>query len=103
MGPRVMILYRSWYFEGRSISSFLFGQGAFGRIELADMSTAEKQSKKDKYETFEDFDEALITHGYATLFAVAAPWVSVATLFGVFLEIWIDKRSLTGTKQRPLP
>jgi hypothetical protein len=96
LAPRLALLYRSWYFEGKNIFSDR-------RVELADMSNAEKQAKKDTYNSFDDFDEALISHGYCTLFAVAAPWVCAATLFGVFLEVYIDKRSLLETKQRSMP
>jgi len=101
--PRVKMMYRSWYFGGRSILSLITGPASFGRIELAALSGAENQAKMEKYNTFDDFDEALVTHGYATLFAVAAPWVCGATLFATLLETYIDKKSLTETKQRTFP
>ncbi|CAE8658819.1 unnamed protein product, partial [Polarella glacialis] len=67
------------------------------------MSTGEQQAKKEKYSNFENFDEMLITHGFATLFAVGSPWVCAATLLAVFVEIWVDMKSLLENRQRPMP
>jgi len=73
------------------------------RLEQADMSPGELQSKREAYDPFMDFDETLITHGYATLFAVSAPWVVTATLFWIMIETVLDVKNLTETTQRPLP
>lgn len=67
------------------------------------MSELEKQAKKETYSNFGNFDEMLITHGFATLFAVTSPWVCTATLLSVFLEIWIDTKGLLENRQRPIP
>mmetsp|Transcript_38893 Transcript_38893/g.91588 ORF Transcript_38893/g.91588 Transcript_38893/m.91588 type:complete len:764 (-) Transcript_38893:166-2457(-) len=69
----------------------------------AELSGVEQQAKKERYNAFSDFDETLVTHGYATLFAVAAPWVCIAVCFGVMLEIFLDMRRLTSIMQRPMP
>jgi hypothetical protein len=76
---------------------------AHSRLELADMSLAEQQSKREPYDPFQDFDETLITHGYATLFSVTSPWVCTATLMWIIGETILDVRGLTETTQRPLP
>eukprot|EP00971_Amphidinium_carterae_P017222 339841-Amphidinium_carterae.1 len=68
----------------------------------AEFSTVERQSKKERYNAFADFDETLVTHGYATLFAVASPWVCMAVCCGTVLEIFLDMRRLTGIMQRPM-
>jgi len=73
------------------------------RLEQADMSQPEVQSKREPYDPFLDFDETLITHGYATLFAVTSPWVITATLLWIMVETVIDMRNLTENTQRPLP
>lgn len=73
------------------------------KIELADMSNAEKEGKRETYTSFTDFDETLITHGYATLFVVACPWVCFATLVATIIEMWVDMNKIIKLKQRPLP
>jgi len=98
--PRLKVLYRQWYMQGKNFFSFLQGHNI---LELADMSAAEKESKQEPYSSFEDFDENLITHGYTTLFAVASPWVCAATLVGVIVEVLVDSNKLTSNKQRPMP
>jgi hypothetical protein len=73
------------------------------RLELADMSAAEQQAKRQPYDPFQDFDEILITHGYATLFSVTAPWCCSAALLWIFFLTWLDVKGLTEHTQRPLP
>jgi len=73
------------------------------RIEMADMSSAEKQSKKEPYSAFNDFDETLITHGYGTLFVVTSPWICSAVLIWTVCEIVLDMKGLTQNRQRCLP
>jgi anoctamin-5 len=98
--PRFSYMYRAYLLEGQSLMSVLAGRS---RIHVADMSKAEKQSRDDKFESFGEFDQVLVTHGYATLFAVSSPWVCAATLFACLFGIWLDKTKLLETKQRPLP
>jgi hypothetical protein len=98
--PRFAYMYRSYLLEGQSLMNVIAGRS---RLEVADMSKAEKQSRDDKFESFGEFDQVLVTHGYATLFAVSSPWVCAATLFACVLGIWLDKTKLLTTKQRPLP
>eukprot|EP00928_Gymnodinium_smaydae_P015754 TRINITY_DN15837_c0_g1_i3.p1 TRINITY_DN15837_c0_g1~~TRINITY_DN15837_c0_g1_i3.p1 ORF type:complete len:743 (+),score=131.61 TRINITY_DN15837_c0_g1_i3:90-2318(+) len=100
MLPRVKHLWRTWNLNGKTVWEYVRGRS---RMELADMSQPEQQAKKDPYESFADFDETLISHGYATLFAVSSPWVCFATLVGTIIEIFIDLRSVTDLKQRALP
>merc|ERR1712187_894444 len=73
------------------------------RLELADLSSAEQQAKKDLYDKGADFSELLITHGYSTLFAVTAPWVCAVNLLGILLELYIDTKNLCDMRQRPVP
>merc|ERR1719487_2844548 len=82
MRPRLGYMYRTWIIEGRSLMHAI-AKGS--HLELADMSKAEKQSRDDKFESFGEFDQVLITHGYATLFAVSSPWVCAATLLACML------------------
>lgn len=76
---------------------------SYDKLELADMSAPEIQAKKEPYESFTDFDETLISHGYATLFAVCAPWVMTLTLIWVVVETVIDVKGLTEVRKRPRP
>merc|ERR1719183_119230 len=73
------------------------------RLEQADMSAAEMQARREPYDPFVDFDETLITHGYATLFAVSSPWVCTATLLWIMGSTILDVKNLIETTQRPLP
>jgi len=73
------------------------------RLEQADMSQAEQEAKREPYDPFTDFDETLVTHGYATLFAVTSPWVTFATLIWIMVETLLDVKNLTENTQRPLP
>jgi len=79
---------------------FLHGQGI---KELTEMSPTEMQARRAKYGNFENFDEVLIMHGYATIFAVSSPWVTAATFIAIVVEIWVDMRSLLVDRQRPMP
>jgi hypothetical protein len=67
------------------------------------MSAAEKESRREPYDPFQDFDELLITHGYATLFSVTAPWCCSAALIWIFVLTKLDVKGLTEHTQRPLP
>lgn len=97
--PKVRLWFRTMYYDNVSLLSLSHGQ----TLELADMSPAEQQAKKEKHRNFQQFDEMLLTHGFATLFAVTSPWVCTATLLAVIVEIWIDMKSLLDSRQRPFP
>uniref|UniRef100_A0A6T8VTH0 Anoctamin transmembrane domain-containing protein n=1 Tax=Noctiluca scintillans TaxID=2966 RepID=A0A6T8VTH0_NOCSC len=71
--------------------------------ELADMSAAERQFLFEKPSVFQDFDERLITHGYATLFAVTSPWVPFAVLLAAGVTLVFDVHALTSMRRRPMP
>mmetsp|Transcript_41713 Transcript_41713/g.108023 ORF Transcript_41713/g.108023 Transcript_41713/m.108023 type:complete len:756 (+) Transcript_41713:99-2366(+) len=97
--PTLKLWWRSCC-DGRSIVAML---GDHTLLELADMSAAEQQSKKEHHSLFNDFDEILITHGFGTLFAVTSKWVCLATLISILLEINVDRKNLLLHKQRPVP
>lgn len=95
--PKIVLMYRSWAEQGhpcmllRSTSHY------------ADMSPAEEQAKKEAYSEFEDFDEALIQHGYATLFVVTTPWALVVFFFATMFEIYLDSQKVLKLYRRPVP
>merc|ERR1719331_2097966 len=70
---------------------------------MADMSSAEKQSKKEDYDLYEDMDEILLLYGYSTLFIVAAPWVPMLCLISCILECFLDQKKLILLYRRPIP
>jgi len=98
--PRLIQWWRSWYLEKNYCLSYCHGHTL---LELADMSGAEQQAKKEPYDALTNFDETLITHGYATLFAVTSPWVLSAIFVGTVIEIFVDMKSLCESRQRPIP
>jgi len=98
--PKFALWYRSCYNDQSFLTTFFHGNQ---RLELADLSKAEQESKRMPYDKGADFSEILITHGYSTLFAVTAPWVCAANLVGVLLEIYVDMTSLVENRQRPVP
>jgi len=101
LGPKLRMMYRNARVESRMIWHNLFNPS--NRLEAADMSPAELQSKREPYDPFMDFDEVLITHGYATLFAVSSPWVVTATLMWIIVQTILNVKNLTENTQRPLP
>jgi anoctamin-10 len=74
-----------------------------GKIELADLSSAEIECTKEPYTALSDFDEVLISHGYASFFAVTTPWVCAATMIWAVCEILLDTRTLARGMRRPFP
>jgi len=86
--------------EGRSFHTGLFSNPM---TIMPDMSSAEKQAKKDDYDLFEDMDEILILYGYSTLFVVACPWVPMLCLFSCILECFLDQKKLILLFRRPMP
>jgi hypothetical protein len=98
--PKIALWFRSVYGNGKSCQAYMHGHSF---LELADMSQAEMQAKKPKYDCFADSDETLINHGFATLFAVVSPWVCAATLLVTLSEIYLDMFGLIESRQRPMP
>lgn len=70
---------------------------------MPDVSNAEKQSKREDFDVYEDMDEVLILYGYTTLFVVACPWAPLVTLISVVLECFIDQKKLVLLYRRPFP
>lgn len=99
--PRLKTIYRTFKVEGQVFMDNC--TGGHNKLELADLSSAEMQSKLENYDAFADFDEMLITHGYAHFFAVSAPWVCAATLLWAMCELLLDMKGLTGHRKRPFP
>jgi len=99
--PKLCVWRRTLWSESYALRYNLFNPS--NRLEQADMSQAEMQARREPYDPFVDFDETLITHGYATLFAVSSPWVCTATLLWIMGKTVLDVKNLTETTQRPLP
>jgi len=99
--PKFLAWWRGFRTEGvvRLRNTFR----AHNSLELADMSQGEMESKMEVYDAFSDFDETLITHGFATFMAVTSPWVMIAVLLWVVFEILLDSKGLTENRKRPLP
>lgn len=92
-----------WYrrvSEGRQFNTGLFSNPL---TLMPDMSHAEKQSKKEDYDLYEDMDEILILYGYSSLFVVACPWVPMLCLFSCVLECFLDQKKLVLLFRRPMP
>jgi hypothetical protein len=100
ISPRLLAFCRG-FSEKRK--TYLHNLSHYDKLEMAEMSSAEKQAKKESYESFSEFDDTLIAHGYASLFAVASPWVCAATLVWVLVESWLDVKGIAETRRRPLP
>lgn len=73
------------------------------KVELADMSSAEKQYRRDNFNSFEEYDEVLVLHGYVVLFSVASPWVALLIVVSIVAEIIVDSKVLVGSSQRTKP
>jgi len=99
--PKFLAWWRAFRTEGSVRIKNTFN--AHRSLELADMSQAEQESKKENYDVFHDMDETCITHGYATLMGVTSPWVLAAVLLWVVLEICLDSKGLTADRKRSLP
>jgi len=99
--PKLKMWFRIAKSDAYAMRYNLFNPSS--RLEQADMSAAEMQARREPYDPFLDFDETLITHGFATLFAVSSPWVCTATLLWIMAQIVLDVKNLTETTQRPLP
>merc|ERR1712014_130660 len=86
--------------EGRSFNTSIFTNPL---TDMPGMSSAEKQSKKETFDLFEDADEILINYGYTVLFVVAAPWVPLVALIMNLVEGFLDQKKLVMLYRRPLP
>lgn len=97
--PYCTMAYRN-YMEGRQFHTSMFTNPL---TVMPDLSTAEKQSKKEDYDLYEDMDEVLILYGYTTLFVVACPWVPFLALLSSLLECFLDHKKLILLYRRPWP
>lgn len=100
LGTPYFIAWYRQYTEGRQFSAPLFTNPA---TVMQDMSTAEKQSKMEEYDVYDDMDEILVLFGYCTLFVVAGPWVPVIALVSTVLECFLDSKKLIYLQRRPWP
>merc|ERR1719271_1400577 len=97
--PYLFMWYRN-FTEGRTFHTSLFTNPL---TVMPDLSSAEKQSKKDDYDLYEDMDEILILYGYATLFVVACPWVPFLAFFSSLLKSFLNEKKLVLLHRRPFP
>lgn len=99
--PYLYMWYRKWS-EGRQFQSF--GNLFSGALTvMPNLSNAEKQCKKERYDIFADMDEILILYGYTTLFISACPWVPLLAWVGGVLECFLDQKKLVLLYRRPMP
>jgi hypothetical protein len=94
-----------WYRKVREGRQFQMHAGIFKNplTVMADMSSCEKQSKKEDYDLYEDMDEILILYGYSVLFVVAAPWVPMLCIISCGVECFLDQKKLVLLYRRPMP
>eukprot|EP00747_Dinoflagellata_sp_TGD_P028380 gnl/TRDRNA2_/TRDRNA2_133232_c0_seq1.p1 gnl/TRDRNA2_/TRDRNA2_133232_c0~~gnl/TRDRNA2_/TRDRNA2_133232_c0_seq1.p1 ORF type:complete len:313 (-),score=72.66 gnl/TRDRNA2_/TRDRNA2_133232_c0_seq1:254-1192(-) len=97
--PYLYMWYRN-FTERRQFHSSIFSNPL---TVMPDMSSAEKQSKREEYDLFDDFDEILILYGYTTLFISACPWVPFVALICCVLECFLDHWKLVFLHKRPMP
>jgi hypothetical protein len=100
LGMPYFIMWYRRITEGRQFNTGLFTNPL---TVMPDMSSAEKQSKKQEYDLYEDMDEILMLYGYSTLFIVACPWVPMLTLISCILECFLDQKKLVLLYRRPMP
>lgn len=67
------------------------------------LTAMETQATLDSFSAFEEFEEFMISHGLATLFAATSPWVCFVWLLGAILEMKVDRDNLLQSSQRPIP
>mmetsp|Transcript_67035 Transcript_67035/g.169851 ORF Transcript_67035/g.169851 Transcript_67035/m.169851 type:complete len:744 (-) Transcript_67035:130-2361(-) len=97
--PYLLMAYRNFK-ERRTFHMSLFANPL---TIMPDLSSAEKQSKKEDYDVYEDMDEVLVLYGYTTLFVVACPWVPLVALLSSILECFLDQKKLVFLYRRPFP
>lgn len=100
-GPYAMMWYRRMTEE----SAFNFDATLFTNpmTIMPDLSSPEKQSKKEDYDVYTDMDEVLILYGYSVLFVVACPWVPLIAIISLVLECFLDQKKLVLLYRRPFP
>lgn len=98
--PCLKMSYKSWA-EGRQFhSANPFVNPA---TVMPDLTSAEKQAKKEEVDIFSEMDEILVQYGYTTLFVVAAPWVPLLSLIAMIFECFLDSTKLLLLYRRPFP
>ncbi|CAK9069921.1 unnamed protein product [Durusdinium trenchii] len=100
-GPYAVMMYRRMTEE----SAFNFDATLFTNpmTIMPDLSSPEKQSKKEDYDVYQDMDEVLILYGYTVLFVVACPWIPLIALISLVLECFLDQKKLVLLYRRPFP
>jgi hypothetical protein len=71
--------------------------------QIFDMSSVERQAKREKFDMFENLDEVVCTYGLTVLFWTACPWAPFAMLGCNAIEVWGDAHKMLRTCQRPFP
>jgi len=84
-----------------AVAESILGGGDMDMV--LDMSSAEKQCKRQEYDIYEDFDEIFILYGYTTLFVAACPWVPLLALISTLTECFLDHKKLIYLYRRPFP
>jgi hypothetical protein len=94
------ILYTAWisYREHRDLRAL----SSAGR-QVIDMSSAERQAKRDKFDMFENMDEVVCNYGLTVIFWVACPWAPFAMLGSNIIECWGDANKMLRGCKRPFP
>jgi hypothetical protein len=100
LGTPYFVMWYRRVTEGRQFHTGLFTNPS---TVMPDMSSAEKESKKEEYDLYADMDEILILYGYSTLFIVACPWIPMVTLISCVLECFLDQKKLVFLHRRPMP
>eukprot|EP00929_Paragymnodinium_shiwhaense_P010238 TRINITY_DN1147_c0_g1_i1.p1 TRINITY_DN1147_c0_g1~~TRINITY_DN1147_c0_g1_i1.p1 ORF type:complete len:736 (-),score=190.12 TRINITY_DN1147_c0_g1_i1:132-2339(-) len=100
LGFPAMATWWANFQEGRTFHTSMFTNPL---TVMPDLSFAEKQSKKEDYDLYEDIDEILILYGYTTLFVVACPWVPLLAVVSIVLEVFLDQKKLVMLYRRPMP
>jgi len=98
-GPYVVMMYRSLV-EGVAFHTSIFTNPL---TVMPDLSSPEKQSKKEDYDVYADMDEVLMLYGYTVLFVVACPWVPLVAMVCLILECFLDQKKLVLLFRRPFP
>lgn len=100
LGMPYLYMWIRRFTEGRQFYSSPFSNPL---ISMPDLSSAERQCKKEDYDLYDDVDEILILYGYSTLFVVACPWVPMLALLSCIVECFLDQKKLVLLFRRPMP
>jgi anoctamin-10/anoctamin-7 len=95
--PVLITAYESWreHSDLRRLS-------AAGR-QIQDMTSTERQAKKNKFDMFEQMDEIVGLYGLTVLFWTACPWAPFAMLGSNMIECWGDAQKMLRSCKRPFP